>query len=96
MTDVPFMSSGAIVDTGFDRGVSPVRARGGPVIEGVKVEKHVRLRLEIRTSTDVDWCTINTANATEGAREKLTSMWYNGYSAMYPDDTEWRIRRDYF
>lgn len=61
-----------------------------------------RLLLQIRTSTDVGWCTITTADAgtdtdsDNNQRRKLRSMWYDGFSAMYPDGTEWRLKHDYF
>jgi hypothetical protein len=61
-----------------------------------------RLLLQIRTSTDVEWCTITTADAgtdtdsDNNQRRKLRSMWYDGFSAMYPDGTEWRLKHDYF
>lgn len=84
------------IDYGWDSGIISCKPRGGDTIVTKDWVPQPRLRLEVRTSTDVDWSTINTANATEGAREKLRSMWHNGYSTMYPDDTEWRIREDAF
>lgn len=83
-----------LLDPAWDRGLNTEVMRQ-PVIETETVKKQRILRLEIRTSTDVEWGTINTANATAGAKEKLRSMWYNGYSAMYPSGTEWRIRDDW-
>ena len=61
-----------------------------------------RLLLQIRTSTDVVWYTITIADAgtdtdsDNNQRRKLRSMWYDGYSAMYPAGTEWRLKHDYF
>lgn len=83
-----------ILDRAFDLGLSA----GGPagqVIETSEVRKHRSYLLQIRTATDVDWCTINTAVANLGAKEKLRNMWYDGYSRMYPSGTEWRITDGY-
>lgn len=59
-----------------------------------------RIRLEVRTATDVDWHTINTADSPEDGdayqRTKLRNMWYDGYRTMFPDGTEWRLKYDYF
>lgn len=61
-----------------------------------------RLRLEVRTATDVDWATINTADSSTDrtkrsyAVRKLRDLWYNGLHAQHPSGTEWRIRDDYF
>ena len=61
-----------------------------------------RLLLQVRTTTDVDWCTINTADGGEtrdkenAARRKLKDLWYNGLCSQHPPGTEWRIANGFF
>lgn len=83
-----------LIDKGWDAGIQ-VGGEAGRVIESATVKQHRSYLLQVRTATDVDWCTINTAVANLGAKEKLRNMWYDGYSRMYPSGTEWRIADGY-
>jgi DnaJ-class molecular chaperone len=61
-----------------------------------------RLALKVRTTTDVGWCTITTADAgmnttqENAQREKLKSLWFDGFKTQYPEGTEWTIVNEYW
>lgn len=85
----------------WDDGVQDV-PQNGEVLESEAPVTRRYLALQIMTTTDVDWSTINTATGgidktrENYARSKLRDMWYNGYSNMYPAGTQWRIVNVYF
>lgn len=85
-----------LIDKGWDHGVQPNKTDAGMVYESTELKPKTRLRLEIRTPTDVDWFTINTAEWSLGNVRKLRNLWYDGYEGMYPTGTEWRVRKDVF